>query len=531
MALFLLVSGPFTGGWVWDEVAARLRAEGAAAHPVTLTGPSPRGPGAGPANTDIGLETHVDELVRLIDGLGADDPGDVVLVGHDYGIHPVLGAAGRRPRRIARVVYVAAGMAGDGDPALRFVRDEAVRDRLTATTGATPADVPAPVGEEWERWGSTEGLSPAARERLDRLAVPQPARTLTEPLRLPAAVADIPATGVLCTADGPGIGMLETLAEAGPPPFRALAERGVTFFELDTGHWPMLSRPDDLAGVLLAAAAGRGHGLPAPGPGPDEAAADRPFLLDVPVRPRERTGRIDLHLPEADGPRPAVLFVHGGPVDADARPTPRDSPVLLGYARHAADLGAVGITLDHRLHALTDYGRAAGDLAEAVERARAHPRVDERRIALWFFSGGGLLASDWLAAPPPWLRALALTYPVLAPPPGWETVPSRFRPVTAVASAGRLPLVLTRAGREHPDFARTVADFLDAARTKGAAVEVVDVPHGRHGFETLDPTEESRAAVRHAMRSVLAHLTDTPDGDVRGRRPADPLGDGSGGHP
>ncbi|MER7622148.1 alpha/beta fold hydrolase [Streptomyces sp. NPDC126503] len=520
MTLFLLVSGPFTGGWVWDEVAARLRAEGAAAHPVTLTGQAPRAPGAGPAGTDAGLETHVDDLVRLIDGLGDGGPGEVVLVGHDYGIHPVLGAAGRRPERIARVVYVAAGLAEDGDPALRFVRDEAARDRLTAATGPRPADVPAPVGEEWERWGSTEGLSPAVRERLDRLAVPQPARTLTEPLRLSAAVADIPATGVLCTADGPGIGMIEMLAEAGPPQFRALAERGVTFFELDTGHWPMLSRPDDLAGVLLAAAAGRGHRLPPPAPGrtpaPDEAgaAADRPFLLDVSVRPRERTGRIDLHLPEADGPRPAVLFVHGGPVAADARPTPRDSPVFLGYARHAADLGAVGITLDHRLHGLTDYGRAAGDLAEAVERARAHPLVDERRIALWFFSGGGLLAADWLAAPPPWLRALAFTYPVLAPPPGWETVPSRFRPVTALASAGRLPLVLTRAGREHPDFARTVTDFLDAARAHGAAVEVVDVPHGRHGFETLDPTEESRAAVRHAMRSVLARLTEAPGGDA-----------------
>jgi hypothetical protein len=38
-------------------------------------------------------------------------------------------------------------------------------------------------------------------------------------------------------------------------------------------------------------------------------------------------------------------------------------------------------------------------------------------------------------------------------------------------------------------------------------VEVIDVPHGRHGFECLDPGEESREAVRAAMRAVLGHLT------------------------
>ncbi len=233
----------------------------------------------------------------------------------------------------------------------------------------------------------------------------------------------------------------------------------------------------------------------------------RPFLLDVPELPRERIGTVDLYLPaHAEAPRPAVVFVHGGPVPAGARPTPRDWPTLTGYARYAAGEGVVGVTLDHRLHDVADYERAAGDVAAAVERVRADPRVDADRIALWFFSGGGLLAADWLAAPPAWLRCLAATYPVLAPLPNWGLPGGRFRPAEAVAQAGALPVVLTRVGLESPEIAATVEEFLATATGCGAHVEVVDVPNGHHGFETRDPTDESREAVHHAMRTVLGRL-------------------------
>ncbi|MFJ8127972.1 alpha/beta hydrolase [Streptomyces hydrogenans] len=486
MTAFVLVGGAFTGGWLWDGVAARLRAAGAEAYPVT--------PDADPA---AGLGTHAEELLRLLDRI---ERPEVVLVGHDYGIHPVLAAADRRPDRVARVVYVATGLPGDGDTAALLVRDADLRERL----GHDTAPVAPPRGEEWARWGSLDGVGAEDLARLDRLAVAQPARTLTEPLRIGGAVHRLPATGVMCTADGPGIDTVEMLVRSGPAQFRERIGPRFGFFELPTGHWPMLSRPAELADVLLRAAAGGGHHFEQTDEHPSYETAD--FLLDPPVVPRERHGRADLHLPEDPAPRPAVVFVHGGPIDPERRPTPRDTPVFLGYARLAASRGAVGVTLDHRLHALGDYARAAADLAEAVERVRAHPRVDPERVALWFFSGGGLLSADWLAAPPPWLRCLALTYPVLAPPPGWETVDARFRPVAALAGAGGLPVVLSRAGREHAPFAVTVADFLTAAAGHGTDVEVVEVPEGRHGFETLDPTDASRAAVVRAMDAVLHRL-------------------------
>lgn len=516
MTAFILVSDAHTGGWVWREVADRLRESGAEAHAATLTGMADPGR---PAKPDTDLETHVQDLVRLIEQV---DGPEVVLVGHGYGIFPVLGAAGRHPERIARIVYLDAPLVEDGDSALKLVPDQAVRDRLRHQAEQAGGDrlVPAPSLDAWQRRGSVAGVPADALEQLVRLAAPQPLGTLTQPVRRSETVAALPMTGVLCTANGSSIALVQSLVGFGGPSVQALLAPQVTFFEQATGHWPMLSSPDELAEVLLRAAAGEGHRLAATVC--EQPSHLRPFLLDVPERRRERVGRVDLHLPDdppaasrpepagdaadAGAPRPAVVFVHGGPIPADSRPTPRDWPTLVGYAQYVAGLGAIGVTVDHRLHDFADYTRAAEDVAEAVGLVRADPRVDGERIALWFFSGGGLLCADWLAAPPPWLRCVAATYPVLAPLPGWGPAGSRFRPAEAVRTAGQLPVVLTRVELERPEFAATVAEFVTAAADCGAAVEVVDVPRGHHGFETLDHTEEARAAVRRAVRSVLAHL-------------------------
>ncbi|MGW3819957.1 alpha/beta hydrolase [Streptomyces sp. NPDC005046] len=504
MTAFVLVAGAHTGGWIWQEVAARLRESGAEVYPVTLTG---MGEQALPAGPGTDLETHVHDLLRLIDQV---DAAEVVMVGHCYGIYPVLGAADRRPERIARIVHLDAGMPGNGDQALALVPEQAVRNGLLNRVGAAEDEwrIQPPALEEWHRWGSVEGLSPTVLARLAENAVAQPVGTLTQPLRLSGAVSELPSTGVLCTANGSSIAMVEGLVGLGDPRFQVLTDPRVSFFELDTGHWPMLSRADEVADVLLRAAAGEGHRVAATVS--EEPAHLRPFLMDVPERRRERVGRVDLHLPDApaeDGsPWPAVVFVHGGPVHPDVRPTPRDWPAFVGYARYVAGRGAVGVTLDHRLHDLADYGRAAQDLADAVDLVRADPRVDENRVALWYFSAGGLLSADRLAAPPPWLRCVAATYPILAPLPNWGLVDSRFRPADAVRTAGRLPIVLTRVELERAEIAVTVEEFLAAAKECDADVEVIDVPLGHHGFETTDHTERASRAVERAVRSVLGHL-------------------------
>ncbi|MGW5124890.1 alpha/beta hydrolase [Streptomyces sp. NPDC004069] len=492
MSVFVLVSGPFTDGRIWNAVADRLREAGAGVHPVTLS-----------MQPEADLETQVEDVVRLVDSL---DTSQVVLVGHDYAIHPVLGAADLLPERVARIVHLDTGLPQHGNPALALVPDPVVHQLLGAD--GSPRPIPPPGPQDWHRWGSTEGLSARQLQLLSRLAGPQPPRTRTQPLRLTGAAAGVPISAILCTAGGMTVEVVEALVRSGPPQMRKLADPRVGFFELATGHWPMLSCPDELAEVLLRAAAGEGRRLTAP---EGEPPFLRPFLLEVPERPRVRNGRVDLHLPEpghAHGPWPAVLFVHGGPLPPDLDPAPRDSPLYLGYARYVASLGAVGAVVEHRLHGVTDYSRSADDVTEAVELLRADPRVDPERIALWFFSGAGLLAAEWIAAPPEWLRCLALTYPVLAPLPGWGAVAPRFSPTRALRAGARSlpPLLLTRAGLEIPHIAATVEEFVTAAEETKIPVEIIEVPHGVHGFEIHDPTDESREAVTLAVRTVLAHL-------------------------
>ncbi|MFS4091552.1 alpha/beta fold hydrolase [Streptomyces sp. AF1A] len=506
MTVFILVAGVFTGAQVWQETAARLAATGSEVHAVPLTGVDPDRPAA---SADVDLETHIADVIAVIDTVGAAAGREIVLVGHDYGIHPVLAAADRRPQRISRIVCLDCGLPHPGVPALAAVPDQGLRAQLAdqVQRGEDKGALAPPARDGWERWGSTDGVCGAALDRLAALAVPQPLGTLLQPLRLTGAVSSVPTTGVLCTRNGASIDLVQRLVDFGDPAMAALTDPQVTFFELPTGHWPMLSCPGALADVLLRAAAGEGRRLrPAGADGPP--AHLRPFPLDVPEPPRDRKGHVDLYIPDAEGPRPAVVFVHGGPVPAGARPTPRDWPTLVGHARLAAAEGMVGATLDHRLHDVADYTRAAADVAAAVDLVRADPRVDADRVALWFFSGGGLLTADWLTEPPAWLRCLAASYPVLAPLPGWGLTGSRFHPVRAVAHAGRLPIVLLRAGRETPEIAATVEAFVVAARSSGAHLELVDVPHGHHGFETLDAPEEVRPALRHAMRSVVTHLSD-----------------------
>ncbi|MFI1753092.1 alpha/beta hydrolase [Streptomyces sp. NPDC020571] len=510
MTTFILVPGMFTGTHIWQDTAARLTAAGAEVHTVALTGLD--GPRAATEST-VDLETHIADVLAAVDSVGAAADRRIVLVGHDYGIHPAVGAADRRAERVGRIVHLDSGLPRDGVPALAAVPDQSLRERLAGTVGTGGADpaqqvLPPPALGEWPRWGSTMGVPDAALDRLTALAAPQPLGTLLQPLRLTGAVGQVPTTGVLCTGNGTSIELVQMLVRLGDPALRPLTDPRVTFFELPTGHWPMLSCPGELTDVLLRAAAGEGHRLEPV----DDAAGPahlKPFLLEVPDVPRERHGNVDLYLPDAEEPRPAVVFVHGGPVPADARPTPRDWPGLTGYARCVAGGGAVGVLLDHRLHDLGDYERAAADVAAAVELARADPRVDGDRIALWFFSGGGLIAADWLDAPPAWLRCLAATYPVLAPLPNWGLSETRLLPARAVANAGDLPVVLTRVGREMPELAATVEEFLASAKDCGADVEVIDVPHGHHGFETVDVTDESRTAVRHALRTVLDHAFGT----------------------
>jgi acetyl esterase/lipase len=236
----------------------------------------------------------------------------------------------------------------------------------------------------------------------------------------------------------------------------------------------------------------------------------RPFVLgildgsDVRV---DRLGEIDFYRPPGTARTGAILFVHGGPGPADLEVMPRDWPVYRGYATAAARRGLVAAVVDHSLiRGFDQLVTAADEVEAAVGVLRSDPRVDPDRVVLWFFSGAGLLAGEWLDSRPDWLRGVALTYPMLATPPGVDEL------VTAAEVIGKhkdLPVLLTRAGLEREELAGPVAEFVSAG---GTALDIIDVPKGHHGFDMLDHTDESRAAVTKALDWAIAQLSEEPAG-------------------
>ncbi|MER7750593.1 alpha/beta hydrolase [Kitasatospora sp. NPDC097643] len=235
MATFVLVPGLFLGGWAWEAVAAELAARGHRAVPVTL-----------PTEAGATLASHADAVAEV---LAAEGPG-AVLVAHSYGAFPGVAAADRRPELVSRLVFVDTGSPESGESV------ETQMPQLDLLAGATGDVVPVP-----KEIPAVHGVPEAEHERWRRLATPQPVRTVTDPIELTGDWLRVPTTGVFCRASGLSIEFARTLHATGLPRFAKLAEPGVTFFELPTGHYPMLSAPLELADVLERAAKGEGSGL------------------------------------------------------------------------------------------------------------------------------------------------------------------------------------------------------------------------------------------------------------------------------
>ena len=89
MANFVLVHGSWAGGWQWTTIREALEQEGHRVLAPSLTGMGDR---HHLINKNVGLETHIDDIARLIEW---EDLDEVVLVGHSYGGMVITGAAAR----------------------------------------------------------------------------------------------------------------------------------------------------------------------------------------------------------------------------------------------------------------------------------------------------------------------------------------------------------------------------------------------------------------------------------------------------
>jgi pimeloyl-ACP methyl ester carboxylesterase len=244
MATYVLVGGAWLGGWCWQRVARRLREEGYDAYPVSLTGLGERVHLTSP---EVDLETHITDVVNLIE---FEDLHDVVLLGHSYATLVVTGAADRMPERISQLVLVDIGPPRDGVTLIETFEPEARGQvELQVEELGDGWRLPMPPWEELAEQGSLEGLGDEQRRLMRSRAVDQPFGTYTQPLRLENPTREaLPKVGILCSFS---LEQVQAMIASGEPEFSELASPNWRFVELPTGHWPMFSRPDDLAGVLL----------------------------------------------------------------------------------------------------------------------------------------------------------------------------------------------------------------------------------------------------------------------------------------
>jgi pimeloyl-ACP methyl ester carboxylesterase len=225
IAPIVLVPGFWLGAWAWDEVAAALRADGHDVTALTL-------PGLESADADrsaITLSDHVDAICAAVEA--ADAP--VVLAVHSATGFSGYAASDRIPERIAAMVYVdTAPGKGALDPDF--------------------ADVEKPlVWKDIEAEENLDGLSEEQKETFRQRAVPVPGGVIREAVELSNdARRDIPSTII---ATGYTSEAYRSYAKEHPE-WAFLAGipelRDVTWVDLPTSHWPMWSRPRELAGII-----------------------------------------------------------------------------------------------------------------------------------------------------------------------------------------------------------------------------------------------------------------------------------------
>ncbi len=222
-APIVLVPGFGLGAWAWDEVAAALRAEGHEVTALTL-------PGLESADADrstITMSDHVDAITEAVRAAGAP----VVLAVHSASGFSGYAASDRVPDLIAAMVYV------DSAPGIGALDPDFEGEK-------------AMVWNEIEEEENLDGLSEEQLETFRQRAVPQPGGVLREGSALTNdRRREIPST-IICTGF-PSEQVKAYAKEHNPAWLGGLAElHDITWIDLPTSHWPMWSRPDELADII-----------------------------------------------------------------------------------------------------------------------------------------------------------------------------------------------------------------------------------------------------------------------------------------
>jgi pimeloyl-ACP methyl ester carboxylesterase len=222
---FILIGGLWLDGSAWDFVVPHLRELGHQAVPVTLPGQ-----GAPPATA-----TLADQHAAVLAAIDAAT-GSVVVVGHSAASTLAWMAADARPDKVARVEMIGGFPSGDGEAYANFFEPV---DGVVPFPGWEPFDGP-----------DAADLNEPERDRIASAAIPVPEAVAKGVVHLrDERRFDVPVT-LICPEFSPA--QAKEWIDGGEVP--ELAKAGhVDYVDIDSGHWPMFTRPAELAGLLVQA--------------------------------------------------------------------------------------------------------------------------------------------------------------------------------------------------------------------------------------------------------------------------------------
>jgi len=225
----VLVPGLWLDDSSWEKVIPPLEKAGHRARPLTLPGLASRAAD----RAGVGAADQVAAVVAALDEAGASG-APVLLVGHSLGCGIAWGALDARVDTVTKVAYVGGWPAASGRPLAKGF----------STDGPDLPPVP------WEELG--DDVRDLDRAEFESYLRPSPARLTTEGLDLyDERRYDVPALFV-CPEYTAGQ-LREWVAEGEEPVQEIRRLSRVEYVDLPTGHWPQLSRPDELAAILVAA--------------------------------------------------------------------------------------------------------------------------------------------------------------------------------------------------------------------------------------------------------------------------------------
>lgn len=230
----VLIPGAWLGSWAWDKVNPLLSKNGFNPHPLTLSSMADR---KHLISENIGMETVINDVINYIE---YSDLDQIVLVGHSFAGKVAAAVTDRIPDKISYTLYIDA-----------FIPDDSTK----------PQGIFNPV----EEYGKSElglygikfsekiiemigrDVKGKDRELMLRKGTEWPLKLATDPVVLTGNYKKVKEAYIFCLLPEKGKSVEEIYKSIKGEIDTLRGKHRI----MESGHWPMISKPDELTKLML----------------------------------------------------------------------------------------------------------------------------------------------------------------------------------------------------------------------------------------------------------------------------------------